>query len=101
MMVSENYPNLKSNQSSRNCGYNWKVTENRIAVERKATTNQSGIQHVYRQFPNNIIAGFAGAGRKVAFSADAGAATAPKVKFNTKTWMKRSPKATFLLLMTQ
>lgn len=85
MMVTENYPNLKSNQSFQELRVQLEGSENRIAVERKRYNETVQAYNTYiRQFPNNIIAGLAGAGRKVAFAADAGASTAPKVQFNTK-----------------
>jgi LemA protein len=37
-----------------------------------------------RQFPTNVVAGFAGTSPKALFSADAGANVAPKVQFDIK-----------------
>ena len=82
MMVTENYPNLKSNQSFQDLRVQLEGAENRIAVERKRYNETVRDFNTYiRQFPNNLIAGFAGATPKVPFAADANAATAPKVEF--------------------
>lgn len=85
MAVSENYPNLKSNTSFQELRVQLEGAENRIAVERKRY-NEVVMQYntTIRMFPNSLIAGFAGASPKVQFSADAGASTAPTVKFDTK-----------------
>ncbi len=82
MMVTENYPNLKSNQSFQELRVQLEGAENRIAVERKRYNETvRNFNTLIRTFPNNLIAGFAGASPKVPFSADAGAQTAPKVEF--------------------
>jgi LemA protein len=85
MAVSENYPDLKSNKSFQELRVQLEGAENRIAVERKRynETVQS-YNTTIRQFPTNIVAGFAGASPKALFSADAGASTAPKVQFDIK-----------------
>ena len=83
MMVTENYPNLKSNQSFQDLRVQLEGAENRIAVERKRYNETVRDFNTYiRQFPNNLVAGFAGATPKVPFAADAAASVAPKVKFN-------------------
>ncbi|MCF0221772.1 MAG: LemA family protein [Fibrobacter sp.] len=85
MMVTENYPNLKSNAAFQDLRVELEGSENRIAVERmKYNEVVKEYNTTIRQFPNNIIAGFAGASPKVPFSADAGASSAPQVKFDTK-----------------
>ena len=59
--------------------------ENRIAVERKRYNETvQAYNTTIRQFPTNVVAGFAGASPKVLFSADAGANVAPKVQFDIK-----------------
>ena len=59
--------------------------ENRIAVERmRYNETVKEFNTTIRQFPTNIVAGFAGASPKALFSADAGASTAPKVQFDIK-----------------
>ena len=85
MVVSENYPDLKSNTSFQELRVQLEGAENRIAVERMRYNEAvKTFNTTIRQFPNSLIAGFAGASPKVAFSADAGASTAPTVKFDTK-----------------
>ena len=85
MAVSENYPDLKSNKSFQELRVQLEGAENRIAVERKRYNETvQAFNTTIRQFPTNIVAGFAGASPKALFSADAGASTAPKVQFDMK-----------------
>ncbi|MBR2089757.1 MAG: LemA family protein [Fibrobacter sp.] len=85
MAVSENYPDLKSNKSFQEPRVQLEGAENRIAVERKRY-NETVKEYntTIRQFPTNLVAGFAGASPKALFSADAAASTAPKVQFDIK-----------------
>ena len=85
MAVSENYPDLKSNKSFQELHVQLEGAENRIAVERKRYNETvQAYNTTIRQFPTNLVAGFAGASPKALFSADAGASTAPKVQFDIK-----------------
>ena len=85
MAVSENYPDLKSNKSFQELRVQLEGAENRIAVERKRYNETvQAYNTTIRQFPTNIVAGFAGASPKALFSADAGASQAPKVQFDIK-----------------
>lgn len=85
MAVTENYPNLKSNAAFQDLRVELEGSENRISVERmKYNEVVKAFNTTIRQFPNNLIAGFAGASPKVMFSADAAASTAPNVKFDMK-----------------
>jgi LemA protein len=85
MAVSENYPDLKSNTSFQELRVQLEGAENRIAVERKRYNETvQAFNTTIRQFPTNLVAGFAGATPKALFSADAGASTAPKVQFDIK-----------------
>jgi len=85
MMVTENYPDLKSNQSFQDLRVQLEGAENRIAAERRRYNETVRDYNTYiRQFPANIIAGVAGASPKVPFESVSGASTAPTVKFNTK-----------------
>ena len=85
MAVSENYPDLKSNKSFQELRVQLEGAENRIAVERKRYNETvQAYNTTIRQFPTNIVAGFAGASPKALFSADAGASVAPKVQFDIK-----------------
>jgi len=85
MAVSENYPDLKSNKSFQELRVQLEGAENRIAVERKRYNETvQAYNTTIRQFPTNLVAGFAGASPKALFSADAGASQAPKVQFDVK-----------------
>lgn len=85
MAVSENYPDLKSNKSFQELRVQLEGAENRIAVERKRYNETvQAYNTTIRQFPTNIVAGFAGASPKALFSADAAASVAPKVHFDIK-----------------
>ena len=85
MAVSENYPDLKSNKSFQELRVQLEGAENRIAVERKRYNETvKDYNTTIRQFPTNLVAGFAGASPKALFSADAGASVAPKVQFDIK-----------------
>ena len=85
MAVSENYPDLKSNKSFQELRVQLEGAENRIAVERKRYNETvQAYNTTIRQFPTNIVAGFAGASPKALFSADATASVAPKVQFDVK-----------------
>ena len=85
MAVSENYPDLKSNKSFQELRVQLEGAENRIAVERKRYNETvQAFNTTIRQFPTNLVAGFAGASPKALFSADAAASTAPKVQFDIK-----------------
>jgi len=84
LAVSENYPDLKSNANFLALQAQLEGTENRIAVARR---DYIGAVQTYntalRTFPSVIWASTAFSGSKpmVEFTADAGSAAAPKVKF--------------------
>ena len=83
LVVVENYPQLKSNENFLRLQDELAGTENRIAVERRKY-NES-VQRYNTSidlFPNNIAAGLFGFQRNNDyFKTDAGARTAPQVKF--------------------
>jgi len=82
MMVTENYPTLQSNKGFQDLRVQLEGAENRISVERKRYNEIiKEYNTLIRQFPTNLVAGFAGASPKVPFAADATASTAPKVEF--------------------
>ena len=59
--MSENYPQLKSNENFLRLQDELAGTENRIAVERKRYNDSIQEYNTYiRQFPNSIFAGWAG-----------------------------------------
>lgn len=82
LAVTENYPQLKSNENFLALQNQLEGTENRIAVERR---NFNQVVQMYnttiRRFPGSMVAGFGGFREKQYFKAKEGAETAPQVKF--------------------
>ncbi len=85
LVITENYPQLKSNVNFLRLQDELAGTENRIAQERRNYNNTVQDYNTYIQlFPNSIIASVSGFTRNDAyFKADEGARTAPKVNFNS------------------
>lgn len=86
MVVSENYPNLKSDALFRDLSAQLEGTENRISVARNRYIEQVQIFNTtVRQFPTNITAKVIGMSPKANFTVEneAGISRAPKVNFNT------------------
>jgi LemA protein len=82
MLVAENYPTLTSNQNFRALQDELSGTENRIAVERRRYNESvQAFNTRVAQFPTNILAGFAGFGRRDFFEAVEAAEVAPEVQF--------------------
>ncbi|MBN1980698.1 MAG: LemA family protein [Chitinivibrionales bacterium] len=82
MVVMENYPNLKADQSFLNLQSQLEGTENRISVERRRYSEVVQQYNVtIRRFPQSILAGMFGFQRKPFFEAVKDAQQAPKVKF--------------------
>lgn len=82
LAITENYPDLKADQSFLSLQSQLEGTENRITVARNnfnetARTYNTSI----RRFPNTIIASMFGFEKKPYFEAKAGADNAPKVEF--------------------
>jgi LemA protein len=84
LVITENYPQLKSNENFLRLQDELAGTENRIAQERRNYNNTVQDYNTYIQlFPNSLFAGLSGFARNDAyFKADEGARTAPKVNFN-------------------
>jgi LemA protein len=84
LAISENYPQLKSNENFMRLQDELAGTENRIAVERKRYNDTLQDYNTYIQhFPNNIFAGWAGFKPNDAyFQASEGSRTVPKVDFS-------------------
>ena len=82
LVVSENYPQLKSNENFLALQTQLEGTENRIAVERQRFNQvvQSYNTDI-RVFPASLIAGFTGFKQKAYFQAKEGADVTPAVKF--------------------
>ncbi len=83
LALSENYPELKSNQNFLALQDQLEGSENRIAVERKRYNDALQDYNVFiRQFPNSVWAGIAGFHPNNAyFQASEGSRAAPTVKF--------------------
>jgi len=87
LALSENYPQLKSNENFLRLQDELAGTENRIAVERKRYNDSLQDYNTYVQkFPASLFASFAGFKVNDAyFKADEGSRVVPKVNFGTPT----------------
>jgi len=83
LAVSENYPNLKSNQAFSELRVSLEGTENRIAVERmKYNESVKTFNAAIKKIPATFFAwGYKDAAY---FNAEAGAEKAPKIEFDIK-----------------
>ena len=83
LLVVENYPELKANQSFLGLQDELSGTENRIAVERPRYNETIKAYNVLvKQFPGNLLAKVMGFEQKDSyFKATAGATEVPKVQF--------------------
>jgi LemA protein len=84
LVVSEQYPDLKATANFRDLQAQLEGTENRIAVERMRFNEAAQAFNTARNsFPTVLIAGMFGNrfAEKIYFKSQAGAATAPQVKF--------------------
>ncbi len=82
MMITENYPELKSIEAFRDLTVQLEGTENRISVERMNYNNAVRDYNVrIRSFPTNIVAGLFNFDKANLFEADEGADVAPTVEF--------------------
>ena len=83
LMLTENYPDLKSNQNFLALQDQLEGSENRIAVERRRYNETLRDYNTFiRQFPNSIWANMAGFQPNNAyFEASPGSRNAPQVKF--------------------
>ena len=84
MVVVEKYPELKATENFKELQAQLESTENRVAVERMRFNEAAQAFNTRRnRFPAVLIAGFFGSkfADKPFFKAQAGAETAPKVKF--------------------
>jgi LemA protein len=83
LLLTENYPQLRSSNQFMRLQDELSGTENRISVARKRYNDSLRDYNTFvRQFPNNIWAGMSGFQQNNAFfEASAAARTAPAVKF--------------------
>lgn len=87
LVASENYPNLKTNQSFQDLRAQLEGTENRIAIARNDYIKSVQDYNVYiRQLPQNLTAMAMGYKEKPQFAVENEAAVkeAPKVDFSSK-----------------
>jgi LemA protein len=84
LVITENYPQLRSNENFLRLQDELAGTENRIAVERKRYNDTLRDYNTYvQQFPNSFFAGFAGFKPNEAyFEAAEGSRAVPKVNFS-------------------
>jgi LemA protein len=82
LVVSENYPQIKSNENFLSLQTQLEGTENRITVERKRFNDVvQSYNTSIRQFPVSFVAGLRGFHEKPYFQAKEGSENAPQVKF--------------------
>ena len=82
LAVSENYPNLQTNQAFQGLQAQIEGTENRIKVARNDFNGAVADYNIkVRSFPMNILSGMFGFRPKEGFTADPGSDKAPQVKF--------------------
>ena len=82
LVVTENYPTLRSNQNFLTLQAQLEGTENRIAVERRRFNEAvQSYNTMIRRFPASSIAGMGNFKEKAYFTAATGAEQAPQVKF--------------------
>jgi len=94
LALSENYPQLRSNENFLRLQDELAGTENRIAVERRRYNEAVQDYNTYiGLFPNNIVASLAGFTRNDAyFKTEEGARQAPKVNFGGTTTPAPAPQ---------
>src|SRR5690348_772104 len=85
LVLTENYPQLKSNENFLRLQDELAGTENRIAVERRGYNQSVQDYNTYISlFPNSLVASFGGFTRNDAyFKTEPGARQAPKVNFSS------------------
>lgn len=82
LVITENYPVLKSSENMQTLMVQLEGTENRISVERSRFNQEVSTYNLMtRTFPKNLLAKLFGFEARSLFEAQAGADTAPKVNF--------------------
>jgi LemA protein len=83
LVVTENYPQLRSTEAFRDLQVQLEGTENRITTER-GRYNEAVMAYntQLRVFPNNVFGGMMGFQPRGTFTADAASQKAPEVQFN-------------------
>ena len=82
LLITENYPDLKSSQSFRDLTVELEGAENRISVERmKYNDLVKGLNASVKRFPSSIVALIFGVKERSYFEITKGAGAVPKVDF--------------------
>lgn len=82
LVITENYPQLKSSDTVQTLMSQLEGTENRISVERSRFNESARLYNLkVKQVPSSIIASMFGFEEKAYFEAIAGSEVAPKVQF--------------------
>lgn len=83
IMITENYPELKSNENVQSLMTELAGTENRISVERDRYNEEvQGYNNKVKKFPGSLVANMFGFDEYKYYEADAQASVAPTVNFN-------------------
>ncbi len=83
LVITENYPQLTSNQTLQNLMAQLEGTENRVSAERGRFNEEVGSFNTrIVTFPTSIVASVFGFKQRTFFKADVAAAVVPTVKFN-------------------
>lgn len=83
LVIMENYPQLKSAETTQTFMAQLEGTENRISVERMRYNDTARSYNVrIKRFPGNVVANIFNFDEKKYFEAQAGSETAPAINFN-------------------
>lgn len=83
LVITENYPQLQSQQAFKDLMVSLEGTENRIAVERGKYNDKIKTFNSYTmQFPTNLVAAIFGVKQRAYFEAPTGADVPPTVNFS-------------------
>ncbi len=83
LVITENYPQLNSNETLKGLMTQLEGTENRVSVERtRFNDTVSAFNTRIITFPSNLVASLFGFEKRQFFKADEGAKVVPTVKFN-------------------
>ncbi len=82
LVITENYPELKSSEQVQTLMSQLEGTENRVSVERKRFNNEvRSYNLMVKTFPKSLFARAFGFGERAYFESVSGAESAPKVEF--------------------
>ncbi len=83
LLLTEAYPELKSNEAFLKLQDSLEGTENRLSVERERyNTSVQDVNQFVRQFPGRLYASFAGVHERQYFKVEAPASERPQVDFS-------------------